>query len=254
MSARTRMLIKNFISAKLAGKNNGFDIAQVSEDSFEEYYILIKPKTGIYRDQWQVLHMKTKYGTGETYEYPINAPLVKFVTNVYHTNISSCGSICLDILKDKTKWMPTYDFEQIIYNIMLLYLQPNTSSPFNGQASKDYSDCRKEFNKHKNKNMSVQDEEELEEKCFQLYKDKADAFANSDLTKYAKWFPQIINQEHTDEYKDYIESMIFTIQKQEQAKKAREEAREKAKEEAREKDKDLTKKKNKWAKYQKKKE
>jgi ubiquitin-protein ligase len=246
--SRTRILIDNFADAMIEGKRSGsFDIAQVNPDNFEEYYILFKPIAGIYRDQWQVIHMKTTYGSVNEYIFPKQSPLIKFLTNVYHTNISTNGSICLDILTDNTKWMPTYSFSQIILNIMLLYMEPNTSSPYNGKASCAYSDCRKVFNKAYVKNMSLADEEKLREACFEPYKTKADHYANNDLSKFAEWFPQIVNKEHTDEDGERRQGIVDSVL----ARRAATEQKKKDKESER-KDKNAKSKKNRWAKYQKK--
>ena len=110
-SGRMRLLLDNYVTAKHDGKIEGFDIHNVEDDNYEHFYILFKPLSGIYRDQYHILEMKTSYGHGDDkLEYPINAPYIKFNTCVFHTNISTGGSICLDILKEKAKWLPTYNF------------------------------------------------------------------------------------------------------------------------------------------------
>lgn len=214
MALRTKSLIKNFCSTKINGLKSGeYDIEQVNPNSYEEFYIMLKPKSGIYRDQIQILHMKTTYGSDQKYQYPINPPLVKFITNVFHTNISKSGSICLDILKDQEKWMPTYDFEQVILNIMLLYQEPNTSSPFNVDASKAYNDCRKKFRNEFKKGMVIDEEEKLKEECFSSYKVKADNYANKNkLSKFIKYFP-IIEGKFNLERETEIKNMYDTLNK-----------------------------------------
>jgi ubiquitin-protein ligase len=246
--SRIRTLLDNFADAMIEGKKSGvFDIAQVNPDNFEEYYILFKPLAGIYRDQWQVISMKTTYGRNSEYIFPKQAPLVKFLTNVYHTNISTNGSICLDILMDNGKWMPTYSFSQLILNILLLYMEPNTGSPFNGAASRTYADCRKSFLNAYVKGMPLIEEETLRDTCFEPYKTKADRYANSNLTEFAKWFPQVVNKKHNNEDDERRQSIVESVISRREAvnqKKKNKESDRKAKNEKN--------KKSRWAKYQKK--
>lgn len=245
--ARIRLLMENFVDAIVEGKKSGeFDIAQVSPDNFEEYYIMFKPITGNYCDQWQILHMKTSYGTGTKYVFPKQSPLIKFVTNVLHTNISTSGTICLDILKENNKWMPTYTFSHIILNIMLLYDTPNGNSPFNCEASRKYIECETLFKREKKTSMSLCAEELIRTECFKPFKAAADKYANSDLSKYAKWFPQIIGKSRTSEDLEQRDAIITSVQARQAAvaekKKARDDAR---------KSKQARIKKNRWAKYKK---
>jgi len=198
---RTRMLIKNYYEAKCTGHDEGFDIKQVHEDNFEEYYVLLKPKYGIYRDQAHIIHLKTSYGSNKKITYPINPPLLKFLTTIEHVNISVNGSICLDILKESTKWMPTYSFSHVMFNLMLLYQQSNTSSPFNAIAARKYTKCMADFKNKKTNDMTEEQVEQLREQCFKSYKDSCDEYYLKHNTvilgKYAKWFPELIGGEST---------------------------------------------------------
>lgn len=213
---RMKLLLENYYNAKKEGRKESYDIKNVEDDNYEHYYILFKPLSGIYRDQWHVLEMKTRYGNGsDEVTYPINAPYIRFLTKVYHTNISTVngGTICLDILKDKTKWMPTYDFSTIIRNITLLFDEPNNASPFNGEASHNYVECEKKYKSLIKKNMSVKEQDELKEKCFLEFKKKADNFATNDLTKYTKWFPQLNSGVVDEEEMQMLEAMMASFKK-----------------------------------------
>jgi ubiquitin-protein ligase len=218
-SNRNKLLIEQFLAVKLEGKTEGFDIAQLDNDTFEHFYILIKPLAGIYKDQYHIIELKTTsdknsvFGAGKT--YPIYPPQMKFLTDVWHTNISVTGLICLDMLKDHTKWAPTNDFCTIIRNILLLFDEPNNLSPFNGEASREHVDCLKKYDEMtKGKKLTVNDADKIRDLAFANFKSKADDVAKkNNLNKYYKYFPQLDNKLHDDDYKEYLADLSTMIKK-----------------------------------------
>ena len=78
-----------------------------------------------------------------TEEYPNKAPVVKFVTTMYHPNIYADGSICLDILQNQ--WSPIYDISAILTSIQSLLCDPNPNSPANSEAARLYQENRREY-------------------------------------------------------------------------------------------------------------
>ena len=92
-----------------------------------------------FRGQVHIWQIRFEYGSNRPYRYPDDPPNVTFLTPMYHTNISTGGAVCLDVIKPE-KWSAMYGIETIINSIVALMQEPNHSSPFNGKAS---SDCKK---------------------------------------------------------------------------------------------------------------
>jgi len=77
--------------------------------------------------------------------YPDKAPKIRFTTEMFHPNVYSDGSICLDIIQDK--WAPIYSVSTILTSIQSLLSDPNPASPANPEAAALYQKDRKAYNR-----------------------------------------------------------------------------------------------------------
>lgn len=77
-------------------------------------------------------------------EYPFKPPVMKFLTKIYHPNISSVtGAICLDILKDA--WTPILTLKSSLISLQSLLQSPEPNDPQDAEVAKHYISNRKGF-------------------------------------------------------------------------------------------------------------
>lgn len=87
-----------------------------------------------------IFHIDIQIG----HAYPFEPPKMKFLTKVWHPNVSSAsGAICLDVLKDQ--WSPALTLKTALLSCQALLAAPEPSDPQDAVVAKMYVSNRAQF-------------------------------------------------------------------------------------------------------------
>jgi ubiquitin-conjugating enzyme E2 A len=139
-SAKKRLL-KDLMQIQSLTLQDGVTAAPVNETNlFEWQAIITGPDETPYEGGIYELNLSIPCN------YPVNAPKVRFKTEIFHPNVYKNGDICIDILQDQ--WSEVMSIEKILISIRSLLNEPNANSPANPEAALLYKEHRNEFHQH----------------------------------------------------------------------------------------------------------
>ena len=93
----------------------------VGDDLFHWQSTIMGPKDSPYENG--IFFLNIHFPT----DYPFKPPKVQFTTKIYHCNVNSNGSICLDILQ--SQWSPALTISKVLLSLSSLMTDPNPSDP-----------------------------------------------------------------------------------------------------------------------------
>lgn len=82
-------------------------------------------------------------------DYPFKPPVAKFITRIYHPNITNdaVGNICLSILKPDA-WKPSTRLSAVLEAVRNLLVEPQPDDPLEARIADEYRNDRAEFDKN----------------------------------------------------------------------------------------------------------
>merc|ERR1711976_83500 len=125
----------------------GWEVAPKSDDDLYVWKAVI-PGARDTPYEYGLFELEIKIGE----KYPMKHPECKFVTPIYHPNVSlSDGCICVDILG--SAWSPANSIKALLISLQLLMQDPEPNDPMESGIAREYKENREEFNENCKKHI-----------------------------------------------------------------------------------------------------
>ena len=133
------------------------EYAEVSQDPPAGFTVTLPPNSSIHT--WHITltppadspYHPGKFGIILTLptDYPFKPPVVKFITRLYHPNVSndSLGRVCLGLLKPDV-WKPSTKIRAVLEALRNLMLEPQPDDPLEDRIAEEYRSDKPSWEKN----------------------------------------------------------------------------------------------------------
>ena len=116
----------------------GISVGLKDKDYFKWLVSIFAPDDSIYKGQ--LFNLSIDFNE----DYPLIRPRVKFVTKIYHCNVSDEGDINIPSLQN---WNENISMNQVLSDIFSLLYEQNTNNAFDIEIANEYNNNRNQFEK-----------------------------------------------------------------------------------------------------------
>ena len=142
----------------------GYEVVPADDDG-KAYFVLMRfgAQNPAYSGKIYILKIESSRGAGIRAEgpqidYPNGPPMIRFHSPIVHVNVAPKdggdlpGSICVDVLKDISKWKSDTSILGILAQITLLMEEPGMDSPWDIDAAKAFKRGSEAYSRHVQEN------------------------------------------------------------------------------------------------------
>ncbi|XP_073421680.1 ubiquitin-conjugating enzyme E2 G1-like [Dendrobates tinctorius] len=144
MSEQSVLLLRKQLAELNKNPVEGFSAGLIDDnDIYKWEVLLIGPQDTLFEGGFFKVHLTFPA------DYPLRPPKMKFITEIWHPNVAKNGDVCISILhepgedkfgyeKPEERWLPIHTVETIMISVISMLADPNSDSPANVDAAKEW--------------------------------------------------------------------------------------------------------------------
>ncbi|PWA18390.1 ubiquitin-conjugating enzyme E2 G1-like [Gambusia affinis] len=154
MTEQSALLLRKQLAELNKNPVEGFSAGLIDDDDIYKWeVVIIGPQDTLFEGGFFKAYLTFPY------DYPLRPPKMKFITEIWHPNVAKNGDVCISILhepgedkfgyeKPEERWLPIHTVETIMISVISMLADPNSDSPANVDAAKEWrEDPNGEFKK-----------------------------------------------------------------------------------------------------------